>query len=183
MSPERTRNRSGLLQTGGIMIAKMQSRSLALAAATIAVGLGSHQALATSQTGTAKAAIVAAIALTENTNMNFGFIIPSASAGTAVLATTGTVTPTSVTYLNGAAAGQWTATGTATQPAVITLDASDTLTSGGNTMTVDTFNHDAGGSPVFTLGTLSFHVGATLHVGANQAAGSYLGTYTVVVNY
>src|SRR5216684_1896338 len=153
MSPERTRNRSGLLQTGGIMIAKMQSRSLALAAATIAVGLGSHQALATSQTGTAEAA------------------------------TTGTVTPTSVTYLNGAAAGQWTATGTATQPAVITLDASDTLTSGGNTMTVDTFNHDAGGSPVFTLGTLSFHVGATLHVGANQAAGSYLGTYTVVVNY
>ena len=165
------------------MIAKMQSRSLALAAATIAVGLGSHQALATSQTGTAKAAIVAAIVLTENTNMNFGFIIPGAGAGTAALATTGTVTPTSVTYLNGAAAGQWTATGTATQPAVITLDASDTLTSGGNTMTVDTFNHDAGGGPVFTLGTLSSHVGATLHVGANQAAGSYLGTYTVVVNY
>ncbi len=159
------------------MIAKMQSRSLALAAATIAVGLGSHQALATSQTGTAKAAIVAAIVLTENTNMNFG------SAGTAVLATTGTVTPTSVTYLNGAAAGQWTATGTATQPAVITLDASDTLTSGGNTMTVDTFTDDAGGSPVFTAGTLSFHVGATLHVGANQAAGNYSGSYAVTVNY
>jgi Mat/Ecp fimbriae major subunit len=166
------------------MFTKTQSRSLALAAATIAVGLGSHQALATSQTGTAKAAIVQAIVLTENTNMNFGYIIPGASPGTAVLATTGTVTPTGVTYLNGAAAGSWTATGSANQPAVISLDASDTLTSGANTMTINAFNHNAGANPTFGAGgSLSFAVGATLNVGANQAPGSYSGTYTVVVNY
>jgi len=165
------------------MITKMQSRSLALAAATIAVGLGSHQALATSQTGTAKAAIVAAIVLTENTNMNFGFVIPGAGAGTAALATTGTVTPTGVTYLSGAVAGAWTATGTSGQPMVVTLDASDTITGPGPAMTIDTFTTDA--PATFTSGSVSFHVGATLHVGtaAAQTAGNYSGSYTVTVNY
>jgi Mat/Ecp fimbriae major subunit len=167
------------------MMHKTLRRSLAATAATVAVGLGSHEALATSQTGHANASIVQAIVVTENTQMNFGYIIPSASAGTAVLATSSTVTPTNVTYLNGAVAGAWTATGTPTQPAVITLDVSDTLTSGANTMTIDTFTNDAGGSPTFAAGTgnLSFNVGATLHVGANQAAGNYAGTYTVTVNY
>src|SRR6266851_7431065 len=130
-----------------------------------------------------KAAIVAAIVLTENTNMNFGFVIPGAGAGTAALATTGTVTPTGVTYLNGAAAGAWTATGTSGQPMVVTLDASDTITGPGPAMTIDTFTTDA--PATFTSGSVSFHVGATLHVGtaAAQTAGNYSGSYTVTVNY
>ena len=65
----------------------------------------------------------------------------------------------------------------------ITLPSSTTLSSGGNTMIVDTFNHDAGASPTLVGGSDTFNVGATLHVGATQASGTYSGTFSVTVNY
>ncbi len=161
---------------------KFWNRILALAAAAVAVGLASDEALATVTTGHASAAIVQAINLTETTQMNFGFIIPGASPGTLVLPTSGPPTPNGVTYLNGAVAGAWQVQGTANQPMSVTLDTSGTLTSGGNTMTIDTFNHDIT-TLNFQSGTVNFHVGATLHVGGNQAPGTYIGTYTVQVDY
>jgi Mat/Ecp fimbriae major subunit len=165
------------------MFKKMQTRSLALAAVALAVGLGSHQALATSQTGHASAAIVQAIAVTENTQMNFGFIIPPAGAANVVLTPANAISGAGFTFLGGNAAGNFTALGTTSQPAVITFSSGDTLTGPGTAMALDTFTTDAGGSPVFTAGSLTFDVGATLHVGASQTAGSYIGTYTVTVNY
>lgn len=165
------------------MFTKVQSRSLALAAATIAVGLGSQQALATSQTGHASAAIVQAIVVTENTQMNFGFVIPPAGAANVVLTPANVISGAGFTFLGGNVAGRFTATGTAGQPAVITFSSGDTLTGPGTAMALDTYTTDAGGSPVFTAGSLTFNVGATLHVGASQTAGSYSGTYTVTVNY
>ena len=167
------------------MVTKMWNRSLALAAATVAVGLASNEAMATSQTGTAKAAIVQAIVLNQQTNLDFGFVVPPAGAADVTLTTANAISGPGFTFLGGNTAGKWTAQGTAGQPAVITFSASDTLTSpGGATMTVDGYNHDAGASPVFGVGnSLTFSVGATLHVGASQAAGSYSGTYTVTVNY
>lgn len=167
------------------MLTNVRSRSLALAAVAVAVGIGSQQALA--NTGTAKAVILQAIVLTEGTNLNFGTILPSASAGTVAVATNNTATPTNVTLIGGGAtAGTWSATGTALQTVTITLDSSpDTLNgSSGGTMTVDTFVHNAGASPAFNgSGSLSFAVGATLHVGINQTAGNYSGSYNVTVNY
>ena len=74
-------------------------------------------------------------------------------------------------------------TGEPGQAYVITLPASATLSSGGDTMTVDTFNHDAGGAPTLPGGSDAFNVGATLKVGANQAVGTYSGTFDVTVNY
>ncbi len=67
----------------------------------------------------------------------------------------------------------------------ITLPSSATLTSGGNTMTVDTFTHDEGALPKLPSGTGSetFNVGATLNVGAVQAGGTYSGTFAVTVSY
>ena len=65
----------------------------------------------------------------------------------------------------------------------ITLPSSATLTSGGDTMTIDTFNHDAGGTPTLSGGSDTFNVGATLNVGATQAGGTYSGTFSVTVNY
>jgi hypothetical protein len=96
---------------------------------------------------------------------------------------TGTVTPTTATYITGATAGSWTAVGTTGQPFVLTLDASDTLTGPGPSMTIDTFTNDA--PSTFTSGSVVFHVGATLHVGtaAAQTAGNYAGNYQVTVNY
>ena len=55
-----------------------------------------------------------------------------------------------------------------------------TLSGAGDDMTA-TLTNDGGGA--LTGGTDTFNVGGTLSVGANQAAGSYSGTYTVSVNY
>ena len=116
------------------MITKMQNRSLALAAATIALGLGSQQALATSQTGHASAAIVQAIVVTENTQMNFGFVIPPAGAANVVLTPANVISGAGFTFVGGNVAGRFTATGTASQPAVITFSSGDTLTGPGTAM-------------------------------------------------
>ncbi len=40
-----------------------------------------------------------------------------------------------------------------------------------------------GGTPTLVAGSDTFNVGATLHVGATQAAGTYSGTFPVTVNY
>ena len=58
-----------------------------------------------------------------------------------------------------------------------------TLTSGGDTVTVDTFTDDTAGTGTLAGGSDSFNVGATLNLGANQPAGNYTGTYTVTVEY
>jgi hypothetical protein len=50
-------------------------------------------------------------------------------------------------------------------------------------MTVNGFNHDAGGSPALTAGADTFNVGATLNINGGQAANAYSGTYTLTVNY
>jgi Mat/Ecp fimbriae major subunit len=168
------------------MITKVRSRSLALAAVSVAVGLGSHQALAASQTGHASAQIVQAISISENTQMAFGFVIPPAGAANVVLSTGGVPSGAGFTFQGGAAAGNFTAHGTATEPAIITFSSGDTLVgpAGSTPMALDTYTTDAGASPVFQAGNvLTFNVGATLHVGAAQMAGPYSGTYTVTVNY
>ncbi len=74
-------------------------------------------------------------------------------------------------------------TGAVGQTYSITLPSSATLTSGGNTMTVDTYTDDAGATPTLPGGSDTFNVGATLNVGADQAKGSYSGTFLVTVNY
>jgi Mat/Ecp fimbriae major subunit len=166
------------------MVTKVQSRSLALAAVALAVGLASDPALATSQTGTAKAAIVQAITLTENTNLNFGFIVPPAGAANVVLSPANAISGAGFTFLGGNTAGNWTAQGTTGQPAVVTFGGAVSLTGPATStpMVLDLFTTDA--AATFAAGnTLTFNVGATLHVNAAQLAGPYSGTYTVTVNY
>jgi hypothetical protein len=91
-----------------------------------------------------------------------------------------------VTLLGGAAsAASLTVTGDADRAYSITLSGSTTLSAGSGSMTVDTFvlspessswNLGPGGSQVV-------YVGATLHVGASQAAAGYQGTYAITVAY
>lgn len=67
----------------------------------------------------------------------------------------------------------------------ITLPGAVTLTSGGNSMTLNNFTSSPSGSGVPTgpNGKVDVTVGATLQVGVNQAAGTYSGVFTVTVNY
>jgi spore coat protein U-like protein len=58
------------------------------------------------------------------------------------------------------------------------------LTSGANTMRVDTFTKHSGGNGTLDGdGETWLRVGATLRVGANQVAGDYTGTFAVTVTF
>jgi Mat/Ecp fimbriae major subunit len=171
-----------------IMLTKSIGRSLGLAGAVVALGLVSQPAGASNQaTGHASAVILQAINLVENTAMNFGDIFQTGGAGTVTLTPANAISGAGFNFFGATSAGQFTATGTAGAPAVITFSTGDTLSNGAQTIPIGTYTTDAGASPVFPgasgPGNLVFHVGATLTIAATQAAGSYIGTYTVTVNY
>jgi hypothetical protein len=144
-----------------------------------------------SASATATATIVSPIAIAKTVDMNFGNVASSVALGTVVLtpagsrsatggvtlpATTGTVT-----------AASFTVTGTAGYTYSISLPATAlTITSGGPSMTVDTWTSNPTPTGTLVAGTSTLTVGATLHVGASQAAGVYgipAETFTVTVNY
>lgn len=62
-------------------------------------------------------------------------------------------------------------------------DGTVTLTSGANTMTLKTFTSTPAVPTMMTAGSLNFTVGATLTVKANQAPGTYSGSYSVTITY
>ena len=157
-----------------------------LMAGTGLAALSTSQAFAASDNSNADAEIVTPISIAINTHMNFGKMGTTGVAGTVVLDTASARTPTNVDLLTGGtvSAATFDVTGEGLGTYSITLPASATLTKGADTMTVDTFNHDAGGSPALGAGgSDSFNVGATLHVGAAQAVGVYSGSFAVTVNY
>lgn len=148
-----------------------------------------------SATATAAATIVSPIAISKTVDMNFGNVAASAVAGTVVLSpagarsTTGGVTlPATVGTV---AAASFTVTGTAGYTYSITLPAGNTtIASGGNNMLVNTWTSNPTPTGTLVAGTSTLTVGATLNVGANQAAGAYSsdnvggsGPFTVTVNY
>jgi hypothetical protein len=139
-------------------------------------------------TGTANARIITAISITPGTALNFGDVVPSGAVGTV------TVTPAGVRSSAGGAslgsgaavaAGAFTVNGQASATYAITLPAGPaTVTSGANSMTVDTFTSSLGATGTLSAGgSQGLSIGATLNVGVNQAAGSYTGTYQVTVAY
>lgn len=145
-------------------------------------------AQAATATGNATAKVLAPIAIVAGANLNFGTIASSAAIGTVVITPAGarSVTGGVGAVTDGAntpTAGVFTVTGAAGYGFSITLPATATITSGLNSMTVGTFASTPSGSGTLVAGTATVNVGATLNVGASQAAGSYLGTYPVTVNY
>jgi len=146
-----------------------------------------------SVTATATGTIISPIAIAKNVDMNFGNIVAGAAIGTVVLTPAGVRSKTGGAFLPSTLPGtvtaaSFTVTGATGYTYAITLPgAATTVTSGGNTMTVDTWTSTPtvalGGS--LAGGTQTLTVGGTLHVGANQVAGTYVsGTaFTVTVAY
>lgn len=133
--------------------------------------------------GTATAEIVAPIAITHDSgaSLNFG-TVASGDAGTVVVSQAGALGGGSTaTTLTGStySADSFTVTGDAGRSFSITTTGGN-VTSGTDTMA---FTTDAPASGTLTGGTASFSVGGTLTVGANQAAGSYSGSYDATVTY
>ena len=165
----------------------LNKRLISGLAATVLAAIYSQTAFAADATGNASATVLAPLAISENTAMDFGNVAgDSGSATTVVLTTAGATSSADGAYAqNGSgAAGVFDVTGATGLAYDINLPTvAVTLTSGANTMTVDTFTDDTGGTGTLVGGADSFNVGATLNIGAAQAAGAYSGTYTVTVNY
>ncbi len=137
-----------------------------------------------SATANATATIQAPLTIAKTVDMNFG-TMASTSGGTVVLASDNSVTPSAgVTHLGGTTtAASFTVTGISGATYSLLIPASITLTSGGNTMTVNPITNTSTGT--LTGGTETILVGGTLNVSAGQAAGVYTNTadLTLTVNY
>ncbi|HEY0611231.1 MAG TPA: DUF4402 domain-containing protein [Chitinophaga sp.] len=161
--------------------------------AALALFICSSKAIAQeTATATATATIVTPIAITKATDMNFGNVaVQSATAGTVVLppsatptrGTTGGVTlPATAGTVS---AASFTVTGEDAYTYSISLPASVTITSGSNSMTVNTFTSSPSPTGLLTGGEQTLFVGATLNVAAAQASGTYVSStpFNVTVNY
>ena len=131
------------------------------------------------------ATILAPISISSSGDMDFGTMVTTGTAGTVTVTPAGARSSTDVDLLGGVpSAASFDVTGEGNANYSIAFSSPAMLSSGGDTMTVDTFNHDAGATPSLPPGgSETFNVGATLHVGATQAAGTYSGTFSVTVNY
>ena len=169
----------------------MKNRTKLMATALVLIASASTSFAQSTATATATAVIVSPISLTKNVDMNFGNVaVQTAAGGTVVLATDGSRTKTGgVTLPNLAGsptAASFTVDGQGTYTYAITLPSTAlTITSGLNTMTVDTFLSTPSATGQLVAGTQTLSVGATLNVGAAQAAGTYVSVtpFSVTVNY
>lgn len=164
-------------------------RTLSKAALVAIVGIAgfsASQADAAGATGNASLTVAAPLTITETTALTFGSVTVGSTGGTIV------VTAGGATSYTGDVASFGGTSGTA---ALFTLGgeggASYTvsamtsalgLTGPGTAMPLGTFTNNAGGT-LGGAGSDTFNVGATLTVNADQAAGSYTGTYTFTVDY
>lgn len=153
-----------------------------------AVSFGQAPANATAST---TATIITPIAIEKTTDMNFGNVIAGTAIGTVQLSVNNTRTPLGGVTLPTATPGTISAavfsvSGLVGSTYSISLPSSLNITSSGNTMLVDGFVS----TPTTTGllgegGTQVLTVGATLHVGVSQAAGTYTNAsgLSVTVNY
>jgi hypothetical protein len=137
-------------------------------------------------TANATATVVQAMNITETTPMEFGYFSASASPGTINQSgtTSGDVTAISASGITRSGAvfavsGSGAAGYTFTLPSTATL----TRSGGSETMTATLSFASGNASRNLSSGTESVTINGSLAVSANQAAGSYSGTYTVSVAY
>lgn len=162
---------------------KIQMLKAIVATTTLAaLGLGATAASAATATATARAKILRQITLTNTSDLQFGTIVTSAAASTVAISSAGARTCGAGLVCSGTTtAADFTIGGTTGQVVTISVPASVSLTSGGNTMTASLAANAATTTLVANAG--AFSVGGTLSVGANQADGDYTGTFTATVDY
>ncbi|MBC2668168.1 DUF4402 domain-containing protein [Novosphingobium piscinae] len=178
----------------------MQLRHLALAAALsgLAVaGLAPTAAQAGTgnvalASGSAAARVLQPVSMANTADMRFGQIIQPTSAGTVRLSPAGTVTTTGGAAGNeaiaqtsgGPGAGEFTVTVAPNTFFVVFGPSSFTLSNGAATMPVSLLTGSLQLiSQTPTANTFRLRVGGTLTLAANQAVGTYTGTYTLQTVY
>ena len=149
-----------------------------------AVGIG---VWASSSMASHDAACTTTITLTNPVaTIEFGSVAGGSSTGTVIVSSAGvkTVTGGAIDFGGTPSEASWQINGKKQCTVILTFPASITVTSGGDTTTVDTFNPNLT-NPILIPNSakITFKVGATLNVGVNQAAGTYTGTFSVNVDY
>jgi len=140
-------------------------------------------------TATASATIVTPISISNTADMNFGNIATNGLVGTVVLTPESTRTFTGGVTLPAATgtvtAAAFTVTGSGSYTYAITLPTSVTITSGSDSMIVNSFTSTPSSTGILTAGTQDITVGATLNLVASQAPGDYTSAapFAVTVNY
>lgn len=152
---------------------------------TLAAGNASR-AEAADATANATATVVAPIAIQKDADLDFGEVAAGNSPGTVVMSPAGNRSAGGGATLGGPGgnAASFTVSGAPTFTYAITLPTSINIDFGMETMVVDNFTSDPSGTgAIGGGGTQTLNVGATLNLGANQAVGTYSGTFMVTVAY
>jgi len=158
---------------------------IALAAVVAFAVLAGKAEAADTESANASATLVSPITLTKQADLDFGRLSSGAAGGTAVVSSAGARSVTGDVVEEGGTptSADFDITGESGLTYDITLPTSISITSGGDSMTVNTFTDDKGGSGTLTGGSDSFSVGATLNVAASQNTGTYTGTFDVTCAY
>lgn len=167
-------------------------KNLLAVAAIAGTGLfaGASESQAATASANATATVVTPISITKQADLQFGKFIAGGSGGTVVITPAGSRSATAgvTLYAPGsvqtAAAFNVTGDGSSTYAITLPADGTITLSDGAsNTMAVSSFTSNPSGTGTLTAGNQTLDVGATLVVAANQAAGSYTGSFNVSVDY
>jgi len=172
------------------------ARRVAVVLGLVAASSGVWAQSSATGTANATATVVRPITISSSVDLAFGNVVPGAAVGTLTLTAASSTVATAAggvtqpgTQVGTVTAAKFDVAGEGSLTYSITLPAaaatiSDTAS---HNMTVDTWTSDiASGTLSGSLGsagTQSFYVGGKLHVGANQAAGNYTGTFSVTVAY
>lgn len=163
----------------------------AIAALLVAAAMPLHAATP-SKESKAGAIVLRPLSLLKKTDMDFGTLATSPAAGTAtinpvtsVVTTTGGVTSLPIGTAPTAAA--FVGAGSKNAPYQIRLPKTPiTLTRVGGTETMSVSNWTLDGPTNRNVGSnqaFQFNVGAQVTVAANQAGGTYVGTFDITVHY
>jgi len=165
---------------------KVVGFSLLVFSAVVASYAATASALASAS---AQIVVPVGIVAASGATLNFGQVVPY-TGGTVIIApvtagarsATGSVQAVAQSTYGSAA---FIVTGNGADTFSIGLPASVTLhgTASPNLITVDAFTSNPSTTGQLTAGTQTVIIGATLEVGANQAADIYTGTFNVTVQY
>lgn len=162
----------------------------ALGAAALLAAAPSQLLAALTASSTGELVVLRPLTLVKTADLDFGSLVSSPAAGTATVdALTGAVTTAGgVTPAPGAtSAAQFEGARSLRGPVIIRIPTepiSVTRSGGTETMVVSDWTLDGHKTRVVGANeAFEFNVGGTLYVDANQAPGTYVGSFSVTVNY
>lgn len=165
---------------------------LAICSSLIAPPALANSANAATVGGTVGAQVAAPIALVAVNVLQFGSLAQPQTGGTIVMSPQGTISTTgdlgpasSIAQSGPRGAASFRLTGNPGSNFAIYGVASVTISNGSARMTVGQFTTDAwfATGQISPTGSASFNIGGTLTATANQAPGTYTGTFPIIVQY